>query len=233
MELVFSAKRIAKLISLLIVGITAANLFLKIFKHTSGYYLTGYRLLDVDAEQTLPAWYSSSMLLFCAGLLAIISYIKIKNVAPYRFHWSLLSAIFFGLSLDEAISLHEMAIVPVRSALNLTGLLYFSWIIPGSILVIMFALLYLKFLIHLPKQMRNLFLLSGTTYVLGAIGVEMVGGMFWESVGSQDLSYQVLAIVEELFEMSGINIFIYALLSYLFSYLNVRVYFKEQYSNSK
>lgn len=228
MELIFSAKRIARFISLLILGITVANFFFKFIRHLSGHYLTGYGLLDMDAEQTIPTWYSSSLLLLCAGLLAVIAQIKMKNVAPYRYHWSLLSAIFLGLSVDEAVGLHEKAIEPLRESFNLTGLLYFSWIIPGIAFLLAFILLYIKFLRHLPKQTQNLFLIGGAIYVLGSIGIEMIGGMFWESIGPYTILYQVVAITEELFEMLGVNIFIYALLSYIFSYLNVRVYFEKE-----
>ena len=43
--------------------------------------------------------------------------------------------IFVALSLDEAASIHERALVPLRRALSPTGVLTFAWVIPGALFV--------------------------------------------------------------------------------------------------
>ncbi len=64
-----------------------------------------------------------------------------------------------------------------------------------------------------------LFVVSGLTYVLGAIGLEMIGGLRVDVHGSDDLVYLLIVTCEEFLEMLGIVIFIYALLSYMGEHL--------------
>jgi hypothetical protein len=131
------------------------------------------------------------------------------------------------LSLDEAVSIHEEAMEPFQHTFNLTGIWYFSWIVPGIAFVCVFALLYFKFLLQLPGQTQRLFLISAILYVLGAVGVEMIGGVLWEDGRSETLLYYVVSSLEELLEMLGINLFLYALMSYIDSHLKPQVFFKE------
>jgi hypothetical protein len=53
----------------------------------------------------------------------------------------------------------------------------------------------------------------------GALGMEMVCGYYADAVGQRNLIYGLLASVEEILEMVGVIVFIYALLSYIGSYL--------------
>lgn len=224
MEITPSPKRIAKFISFSILGLMFANCLMEISRRLLGYYPIGYRLINLDAERNLPTWYSSCLLLFCAGLLAIIAHIKHKNLVPYRYHWSFLSIIFLGLSLDETAAIHDVAVKPLRATFNLTGVLYYSWVIPGILVVTLLGLAYLKFLKSLPKQIQRLFFLSAFIYVLGALGMEMIAGVITETLGSESLLYRIEAITEEFLELTGVNLFIYTLLTYLCSHLGVRIY---------
>lgn len=74
---------------------------------------------------------------------------------------------------------------------------------------------YVRFVFALPKKIRFMFLLSGVIFVAGAIEDEFVGGYWYESYGVANLTYAVITMFEESFEMIGVVIFIYALLSYL------------------
>jgi hypothetical protein len=67
----------------------------------------------------------------------------------------------------------------------------------------------------LPARTRRLFLAAGAIFVAGAIGVEAVSGMQASLHGEQNLTYHLVITVEELLEMTGIVIFIYALLDYI------------------
>jgi hypothetical protein len=89
------------------------------------------------------------------------------------------------------------------------------WVIPGSIFVITVLFTYLKFLNHLPNKTKLLFLTAGTIYVGGAVGLELIGNYLVGDSGIHTFLSQMVVSVEECFEMSGIAIFIYALLSYL------------------
>ena len=61
---------------------------------------------------------------------------------------------------------------------------------------------------------RRLFLIAGITYISGVLGMEMVGGAYVSQYG-KTLTYGIIGSFEELLEMSGILVMIYALLDYL------------------
>ena len=77
-----------------------------------------------------------------------------------------------------------------------------------------FVIAYLRFLMHLSLPIRNLFIAAGLIYVGGAIGLEAIGGRHFDLYG-KDAVYQVYTTVEELLEMTGIVVFIYALLEHI------------------
>ena len=81
------------------------------------------------------------------------------------------------------------------------------------------ALAYLKFLLHLPRKTRDCFLLAGSIYVGGALGMEMVSGYYADAVGQRNLMYGLRTSVEKIIEMVGVSVFIYALQSYIGSHL--------------
>lgn len=171
-------------------------------------------LFSAQAEGNVPTWFSSSLLLLCSVILATVTIAKKRAGDRYILHWGGLAATFLYLSIDEAARIHELTMAPLRSALSPHGIFYFAWVIPGLALVSVFGLTYLKFLTALPRGARNMFLLSGMIFVTGAIGLEMIGGRYFEMRGGPDLTYAVLATGEESLEMFGVIVFIYALLSY-------------------
>ena len=127
----------------------------------------------VDYEPTVPTWYSSAAL-GCAGvLLALIALAKYKTRDRFRFHWATLSGLLFLLSCDEVAMFHELPIDPLREALQADGLLYYTWVIPGSLLVGIVGCLYLRFFLCLPGQTKCLFLLAVVIFLAGSIGVAL------------------------------------------------------------
>ena len=170
---------------------------------------------NVDEENNIPTYFATVLLLLSASLLALIASAKAKTGDSFTRHWMVLSGIFLFLSIDEAASLHERLMSPIRDLLGVGGWLRFAWVIPGMIFVAVFALSYLKFLFHLPKRPRLLFVLAGCLYVDGAIGLEMIGGHHAEFYRVKSFTYGVITTIEEGLEMSGIIVFIYALLVYI------------------
>ncbi|WP_019507541.1 hypothetical protein [Pleurocapsa sp. PCC 7319] len=178
------------------------------------------RLFRLDEEINIPTLYSSLALAFCSILLAIISYLKKVIDSRYTGYWRALSLIFLYLAVDEMCSIHEI-LSALRPVLNAGGFLYFTWVVPGSILVMLFLLIFWKFIQSLPRRTRNLFIIAGTIYVGGAIGMEMIGGYHSEAYGEENPMYALITTIEESLEMFGIVVFVYALLSYIASYLRV------------
>jgi hypothetical protein len=61
-----------------------------------------------------------------------------------------------------------------------------------------------------------LFVAAGSIYLAGALGFELAGGWYLSQAdASEDLRYSLLVAAEESLEMSGIVLFIYALLDHL------------------
>ncbi|WP_437625227.1 hypothetical protein [Sorangium sp. So ce1151] len=167
-------------------------------------------LLSLSYEQNVPTWYTSSLLLACSLLLAVIA-AGAGRVGAFARHWWGLAAAFLYISLDEVVELHEAA----SSWLELGGALYFSWVIPAAVVVAVFALAYLRFLSHLPRDTRNRFILSGCIYVAGALVLELPLGYWTERAGSDNLVYALIDFVEESLEMLGVNLFLLSLVDYL------------------
>ena len=190
------------------------------------YFLPDYPLKDslallsnVDKEQSIPTLYSWSALLFCAILLLVIAQAKKAAGDHYTNYWRVLAVIFAYLSLDEATSLHELFVVPLRTSLNTSGFLYYAWVIPGAIFVIAVFLGFLKFINALPTKTKRLFLTAGAVFVGGAIGMELLSGSHAEIHTVNNFTIAILTSIEEFMEMIGIVIFIYALLCYISSEL--------------
>ncbi|MEG3899389.1 MULTISPECIES: hypothetical protein [unclassified Microcoleus] len=215
-----SPKRVAFSLSIWVLFFAVAGCTVKVLRYGFNYRERWISLFDLDAEINYPSWYSSFTLLFCAILLGIIATAKKKQGDRYFRHWKALGFIFVFLSLDEILSLHEILIInDLRKALHLGGFFYFIWVIPGAIFVVVTGLAYLKFLLHLPLRTRNFFLLAGSIYVGGALGMEMVCGYYADVAGQRNLIYGLMASVEEILEMVGVLVFIYALLSYIGSHI--------------
>lgn len=195
--------------------------FVKGFAHLRGFIHGFY----FDAEANLPSLYSALAIFFCSVLLWLIGTLGIEKTARRSFYWKILSAIFIFLAIDEFGSLHEYMIQPVRRMMHQSPLdsdyLYFAWFIPYIIFVLLLVIVLLRFLFSLPARTRWLFILGGAVFLSGAVGMEMVGGKYWAERGwaidgsdEVNLTYALITTFEELLEMLGIVIFIYALSGY-------------------
>jgi hypothetical protein len=186
-------------------------------------YLTGrptifglVRLFNLDEEQNVPSFFSTFLLLFATLLLSLITILRKRQAAADVFYWAILSLGFLYLALDEAASIHELLILPVRRMLggdNL-GFFYFAWIVPGILIVLLLALFFSRFLLRLPTKTRWTFLLAAVLYVGGAIGFETIEGRYRE-VHPADLTFNVMLTAEESLEMMGLIVFIWGLMVYI------------------
>ncbi len=222
--LTLSPERIVRFLLLVVLGLALVSLagqYYRYFLSEGGRHMTIVRFFDLDSEANLPTWYSSVALLFSSFLLAIIAWAKRGGGDRYALHWAAMALLFLGLSLDEASGIHEMPIEQLRAALHAKSIFYFTWVIPGAGFVGFFLLAYLRFLAHLPPSTRWLFLLSGAIFVGGAIGVEMISGYYSYYYGEATWGNALITTVEEVLEMLGIVLFIYALLQYIKSHIGV------------
>lgn len=166
-------------------------------------------------ENNVPTWYASITLFLCSSLLSIIAIEKRAESDSYWLHWVILSFIFICISIDEMASLHNLFGKVLN--LNTEGIFFFSWVVIGIPLVIILMLVYYRFLFHLPHNILRLFLLSGSLFVGGALGMELFDGWYASRHGTENITYWLLTSIEETLEMTGIAVFIYSLLAYILS----------------
>jgi hypothetical protein len=172
-------------------------------------------MFSVGADGNIPTFYSAFALLFSSGLLAFTGYLIRKAGRPMVLYWFGLSVIFLLMSADEMLELHERLIEPLRGALETSGAFYYAWVIPYGIAVLAIGAIYLRFLLHLPRRTAIGFIVAGAVFVTGAIGFEMLGGMIFEQGGSRNAYYVFVQTIEEMLEMVGIAMFIYAITDYI------------------
>jgi hypothetical protein len=216
MEIVLNPKRVTLFFAIIVLVLALAHIGAQLSKLYLGHdYIFGLVPgFDLNLERNIPTLYSALALSVCAVFLLIIA--LGGRGKPYFFHWLGLSFIFIYLSVDEYFSIHEKLNQPLRSALDTSGFLLYAWVIPFSILLVILLLIYLRFLIDLPRKTKLLFLLAAFIYVVGALVFELFAGWAYTLFSTKDsIAYLGLSTVEELMEMVGIVIFIYALLDYI------------------
>ncbi len=218
MQLKISIKpsSIVRYLAIGVIFLTIFSIGIQIGKYVFDYRESWTRMFNLDREMNIPTWYSALMLLFCALLLKIIAQGKKQQGDRFSTDWRLLSNIFIILAIDEVLSIHEILIIPdVSKALNLPWFLHSLWVIPGAIFVLWFGKHYWQFSQNLSYKSRQHFFLAAAIYVGGALIMEAIGSHIAEWQGQQNLTYALVATVEEVMEMTGIIIFIYGLLFYL------------------
>lgn len=180
-------------------------------------------LFDFNTETNIPTMYSSLQLILASLLLFFIG-AKLRSNDEKFVSWLFLALIFLYLAVDETAQIHERIATLIHSAYEPTGLLYFAWVIPYGLALLAFVIAFSGFLFRLPRKVTHRFIASGTVYITGAIGFEMLGGRHFESNGPNNVIFAVYYTCEELLEMLGIALFIYALLAYAadrFQYLKL------------
>lgn len=178
------------------------------------------KLFNLNQEGNAPTLFSFCLLLLSSILLFFITELEKRKRNPEVNKWLTLAFCFLYMASDEIFSFHEKLIIPVRTMMNTNhfGIFYYAWVIPGSIVVIIFLIYFFLFLTRLEPKIRRQFIIAAFLYLGGAIGMELAGGEYEESNGSSNMTYNLLVTLEESFEIAGIIVFIKGLLTYIFSH---------------
>lgn len=171
-------------------------------------------LFDLNTEMNIPTFFSGFLLIFASMLLFVIALSHKKEKTSYL-HWYGLAVIFLLMAIDEMVTIHERIMWPLSNLLNTSGILLFAWIIPYGLFTVFLSVVYIKFILKLPRKTLILFLLSALLYLTGALGFELIEGKYYELHGLNNIYYALLYTCEEVLEMLGVSIFIYSLLSYI------------------
>lgn len=173
------------------------------------------RLASMDGELNAPTWFSSSLLLACAALAALVGAAH-RARGDGDWHWWALAAVLAFLSLDEAALVHEELSKPLTRSLDLDPEQWdhWAWVGPYAVAAAAFAVTFVRFLRSLPATTARLLVLAGALYVAGAGGMELVGRALWDA-DDVDAAYLLVVGVEETLELAGLAVLVHALLGYL------------------
>lgn len=179
-----------------------------------GYTGALFKMFNLDAEKNLPALSSGLLMLMAAMLIWLIS--RVHASGNYLRHWQILSAGMVVMAIDEVFTMHERLIEPVQALIGQSslGIFKFSWVVPALLLLPILGVYFYPFVRDLPPRTRSRFVLSAALFLGGCLGMEMVGGWYFERNGSS-LTMSLISCVEETLEFSGIGFFIYAAVSHL------------------
>ena len=211
MPITIPLARINRFLALAWIALTLAGLGVEVARYGFGWESEIVRLLSLSHETNIPTWYSSAVLLCCSLLLTLIAALKTGSSGTFRGHWILLAAGFLYISMDETAQIHEN----LNDLMDLHGIFYFTWVVPAGILVLILAVIYVRFVLHLPARTRLRFLAAGAAYVGGALGVEFALGYWTDIHGEKNLTYAMIDLVEESLEILGMSMFLSALLEYI------------------
>jgi len=177
------------------------------------------RLFNMDSESNIPTWLQS-VILFTSSLLALWSgFIYSESENQVREFWLLISAVLMFFSIDEISMLHNRIRLPQGMEISFgsfTLLPHFFWIIPGSVGVIIFCFLIYKPLLMIDKATRRRLVFAAIVYFAGAIGLELISALIWETANrGKAFSYFLLVGAEETMEFAGAIMCLRALLIFL------------------
>ena len=174
------------------------------------FYQDFFDAINLDEEFNLTAIYSGMLIGMASFLLNKLAELSGEGKKK---KWKLLSRIFFFLAIDEIFQIHELFVIPeFRQYVHPS--LASIWVIPYATISVYFAIKFVPFFVSQGRKISQLSLISGIIYVTGAIGVEACNSwlVMTGEISRQGFWYEAIAGIEEFLEMTGIIIFIYALL---------------------
>jgi hypothetical protein len=165
----------------------------------------------IDNDLNVWAWASTLLL----ALLALASAVTaaVRKIAGLSWGSEVVFATVAGyLSLDESAALHER-LGSLGERLGATWT--YAWVAVGLPIAIVVGLALLWVGRRIDATTRRRLILAGVLYLGGALGVEMVGGVLYETaeLSWTSVPYILTASLEEALEAGGVLVALWAILS--------------------
>ncbi len=173
---------------------------------------------DVIQEGNIPSWFSGVILFVASALLGVIGAQKYVQRDRFRWQWLALAGLFLLFSLDEIAYLHEGVSNFMKQQSN--EIMQLGYIVPAVIFVGIVGLWYLPFIRGLPPQTRRQIILAAFLFVFGALKLEIVENVLLRTHDLQSALVLTVNHFQDLLEMLGVSLFIYALLAYIRSHMS-------------
>lgn len=214
---VLAPSRVTRLLAVMTCGLALAGVVGQVAKYAWGY-VDGLGLIpafDLGGERNIPSWVSSALMFTNALAAGWLARESLDDADPDAWRWVVLCLFCGWCSLDEIVGIHESWTRPLREALNLSGILYYGWVVPGLAVIAALLAVFWKFMRRLQPATCLLLIVAAFLYFGGAIGVEMVSGYYHSHVGKANLVYALMVAVEETLELFGMTALLEALLTEL------------------
>jgi hypothetical protein len=207
--------RLVRALAVIAVLLTLAHVVLVLVRAFTGHdHVYGlFPLFDLDRELNIPSFFSGCLFLLNAPLFVLVA--KTAPRSASRTIWLVLAGLFVLMAYDELFGVHERLTEPLREAFHTSGLLFYAWVLVYVPAVVLLVCVFVPVWWRLDRPVRSWLALAAGTYLLGAVGVEMVAGAYDEAVGDRGLTYGLLVAIEESLEMAGLVMLTHALLSLL------------------
>lgn len=187
------------------------------------------RLVDLCGEANVPTWYSSGQLLVLGLLLGVFAVIRTSQGAVRSWPLFAMPALCLALSLDEVAQIHEW-LADKSDVFFATGTRHGSlvprtgiWMfLIGPPFLLVVALLWRAFSssVRGRERVARLYRTGFFLYAASALGIEFLANV----VTPGELASTVQLVCEELGEMLGVTVMVWATLELLASHdIHVRV----------
>lgn len=198
-----------------IVLLLGANVAIGVFELIRGSQASG-ALVDfvhVNVEANLTTGFATAQLALASLLLLMTAWRVARAASPMSYYWLLLGVGFAYLAVDEAVQIHERLGPWLVGDPQLRGALRYAWVMPATVAVTVAGIAFVPFLVRLPARIRAGLIAAGAIYVLGAIGMEMVGAATTSYLGQGSVAASA-SVLEEVGELFGVLLLIHVVLGF-------------------
>lgn len=207
------SKKIALILATFILLLVIAQIFGLVMKFVfdHGRLFGLIPLFDFNAEQNIPTLFSTLLLIVSSLSFFLLWYVQ-RDEEKKSWIWLMFTVIFIFLACDEFCEIHENLSEPFHLLFDTKGLLYYAWVIPYGLAAIFILIFAFPLWLKMPNRIKVYSALAAFLFLMGAVGMEMLGGQRFEMLGDQlDLGCGILATIEETMEMAGLVLLIYSL----------------------
>jgi len=214
MDISLKPKRVAMMFFIVCLIMVLGHIGGRITHHFYGRTF-GFYFFDINREDSIPTFVASMGLGICSLLLFVVGYLVKRSKLSDYLYWIGLAVFFLFMAVDETVRIHEKLGGPLREVVNPEALYDMVWLIPYGIVTIIIGIIYLRFILRLPRETKLLFVASGLIYILGAVGFEYISGRQDALYGIADFGYQLFVILEEGLELTGTALFMFSILNHI------------------
>ncbi len=215
-----SPLRVALFLAAIAALLLAAHLAAEAVRTTVGENLpdraTG--LWNLDEENNFPTWFASMVLALVAFALAFVGLLKYQERDRYWWQWFAIALIPLFLSVDDMAQLHEALSSPISEEYGLGGLLHWAWVVVALPVVAVLTVLFIPFLLHLPRRTIVLLLAGAGMVFGGGVILEMFEGWWVDARGHEGVIIFSMVTVQEVLELFGSIVALYAVIDYAGGY---------------